>query len=286
MSNRLGRGLNALISSDIENATHNSGLISVSIDEIFENPYQPRKIFDKEKLEELAESIKETGLIQPLIVSKLEKGYEIIAGERRFLASKMAGLKEIPVIIKNVTPKQKLQFALVENIQREDLNAIEEAKAYLTLHKEFSLTHKEIANLVGKERTTISNMIRLLNLSYKIQQMILENRITSGHARAILMIDKNFQEKFAEYIAIKKISVRYAERLAQKINELNSIDFLLKDEEKNITNWKETENILKKHFNVKIKITDKNNKGKIQFYFNSKDELDELLRKLLGNEKI
>ncbi len=282
MSKRLGRGLNALITTDLKNQKEESGLVYVSVTKILENPYQPRKFFDKEKLEELAMSIKENGLIQPIVVTQKDDKYEIIAGERRFLASKIAGLTEIPVIIKNISPKEKLQFALVENIQREDLNAIEEAKAFQLLHKEFSLTHKEIANIVGKDRATVTNLIRLLNLSYKIQNMILENKITSGHARAILMIEEKFRDDFADYIAVKKISVRYAERLANKINQIGSIDFLFK--EKNIQpmqDFKETERKLKKHFNVKIKISDKNEKGKIQFYYNSKEEFEELIKKLI-----
>ena len=280
MSKRLGRGLDALINSKNDIQDQQDGITLVETQNIKENPYQPRKIFNKEKLEELALSIKESGLIQPIIVSKTDSGYEIIAGERRFLACKMAGLTEIPVIIKNVSPKEKLQFAIVENVQREDLNAIEEAKAYQLLHKDFGLTHKEIANLVGKERVTISNLIRLLKLSYKIQNMILENKITSGHARAILMIDEKYQEDFAEYITVKKISVRYAERLAKKINELNSIDFLYNNPDSQFPKWIETEKILKKRYNVKIKITQKQDKGKIQFFFNSKEELDDLIKKL------
>ncbi len=280
MSKRLGRGLDALINSKNDIQDQQDGITLVETQKIKENPYQPRKIFNKEKLEELALSIKESGLIQPIIVSKTDSGYEIIAGERRFLACKMAGLTEIPVIIKNVSPKEKLQFAIVENVQREDLNAIEEAKAYQLLHKDFGLTHKEIANLVGKERVTISNLIRLLKLSYKIQNMILENKITSGHARAILMIDEKYQEDFAEYITVKKISVRYAERLAKKINELNSIDFLYNNPDSQFPKWIETEKILKKRYNVKIKITQKQDKGKIQFFFNSKEELDDLIKKL------
>jgi ParB family chromosome partitioning protein len=279
--NKLGRGIDALITTDFNEKSEENGVITVKIDEIEKNPYQPRKVFDNEKLEELSLSIKENGLIQPIIVTKTDNGYEIIAGERRYLASKMAGLTEIPVIVKNATPKEKLQFAIVENVQREDLNAIEEAKAYELLHKDFSLTHKEIANLVGKERVTISNLIRLLKLPPKIQHMILSEKITSGHARAILSVDDKFKADFADYIAIKQISVRYAERLAKKINELDSMDFLLHPQKSIIKEWTETEKKLKKQYNVKIKITNKNEKGKIQFYFNSNEELNELLEKLI-----
>ncbi len=279
--NKLGRGIDALITTDFNEKSEENGVITVKIDEIEKNPYQPRKVFDNEKLEELSLSIKENGLIQPIIVTKTDNGYEIIAGERRYLASKMAGLTEIPVIVKNATPKKKLQFAIVENVQREDLNAIEEAKAYELLHKDFSLTHKEIANLVGKERVTISNLIRLLKLPPKIQHMILSEKITSGHARAILSVDDKFKADFADYIAIKQISVRYAERLAKKINELDSMDFLLHPQKSIIKEWTETEKKLKKQYNVKIKITNKNEKGKIQFYFNSNEELNELLEKLI-----
>ena len=156
------------------------GVTTLRISEIVPNRYQPRRTFDKDKLQELADSLRENGIIQPIIVTKRDDAlYELIAGERRLEASKLAGFREIPVIVRSVTPKEQLQFAIIENVQREDLNAIEVAKAYQQLNEEFNLTHAQISEIVGKDRATISNFIRLLKLNEQIQNMILSNFLSS-----------------------------------------------------------------------------------------------------------
>ena len=280
--NRLGRGLEALIPSIDENVDDSTNITTLKIEKIVPNEYQPRKIFDDAKIQELANSLKENGIIQPIIVSKKEDSiYELIAGERRLQAAKIAGFSSIPVIIRSLSSKEKLQFAIVENVQRENLNAIEEANAYRLLNKEFGLSHAEIAAIVGKDRATISNFIRLLKLSDYVQTMVLKGEITSGHARAILQVDPKFHKKFADYILKNKISVRYAEQLAKEIIQKDEFD-LTKPKQgihKKIER-KETEETLKSVYSVRIKVSERGNKGKISFYYNSPEEFEELLKKL------
>jgi len=214
---RLGRGLGSLI-KDIEKPT--DGLpAEVAIDLIQPNRYQPRRHFDPERLAELAQSIKDSGLIQPIIVCKhSDTEYELIAGERRLQACKLAGLHSIPVFIKNVSDRERLLLAIIENVQRENLAPLEEANAYQRLLDEFSLTHTEISQIIGKERTTITNTLRLLKLSPIIQEMINDKRLTPGHARAILSVDVSMQEDFAKEIVSNGHSVRKAEELAEHMN--------------------------------------------------------------------
>lgn len=194
----LGKGLSALISTDL---TDENQVKVVSINDIEPNKEQPRKLFDEDKLEELSTSIKEHGIIQPLIVKKEEDYYVIVAGERRWRAARMAGLKEIPVLIQDYTTKEVMEISLVENIQREDLNAIEEAKAYEALINNFSLTQEELAARVGKSRSAIANTLRLLQLDESIQELIIQQQITEGHGRAILRLpDKKSQLELVEKI--------------------------------------------------------------------------------------
>lgn len=280
--NKLGRGLEALIQSIDENVDDTTKIATVKIDRIVPNEYQPRKVFNDDKMQELANSLKENGIIQPIIVSKKENSiYELIAGERRLQAAKIAGFTSIPVIIRSLSSKEKLQFAIVENVQRENLNAIEEANAYHLLNKEFGLSHLEIAAIVGKDRATISNFIRLLKLNDYVQTMILKGEITSGHARAILQVNEKFHKRFAEYILKNKVSVRYAEQLAKDINEKGEFEL---SKPKNTLHHKierkETEKKLKSFYSVRIKVSERENKGKISFYYNSQDEFANLLEKL------
>ena len=280
--NKLGRGLEALISSIDENVDDSTNITTVKIDKIVPNEYQPRKIFDDKKIQELADSLKENGIIQPIIVSKKEDSiYELIAGERRLQAAKIAGFSSIPVIIRSLSSKEKLQFAIVENVQRENLNAIEEANAYHLLNKEFGLSHAEIAAIVGKDRATISNFIRLLKLSDYVQTMVLKGEISSGHARAILQVDSKFHKQFADYILKNKVSVRYAEQLAKEIIQKDEFDLTKPKQSihKKIER-KETEEKLKSFYSVRIKVSERGNKGKISFYYNSPEEFENLLKKL------
>ena len=279
---RLGKGLEALISSVPESTDKSTGITTIKTDQIKPNRYQPRKLFNSEKLQELANSLKENGIIQPIIVTTKDEGeYELIAGERRLEASKLAGFSEIPVIIRSVSPKEQLQFAIIENVQREDLTAIEEAKAYQQLNEEFKLTHAQISEIVGKDRATITNFIRLLKLSDNVQQMILNNQISSGHARTILQVDEELRDKFSQLILKNKLSVRKAEEEAKRIKETGSVSPSKKKKEIiEIPELREFEKSLKQKFNSKVKISDNNYKGKISFYYSSQDELNKLLEKL------
>ncbi|MDA3812663.1 MAG: ParB/RepB/Spo0J family partition protein [Candidatus Cloacimonetes bacterium] len=280
--NRLGKGLEALISSVPESTDVSTGITTIKTEQIKPNRYQPRKLFNSEKLQELANSLKENGIIQPIIVTTKDEGeYELIAGERRLEASKLAGFNEVPVIIRSVSPKEQLQFAIIENVQREDLTAIEEAKAYQQLNEEFKLTHAQISEIVGKDRATITNFIRLLKLSDNVQQMILNDQISSGHARAILQVDEELRDKFSQLILKNKLSVRKAEEEAKRIKETGSVSHSKKKKEViEIPELREAEKNLKQKFNSKVKISDNNYKGKVSFYYSCKDDFTILLEKL------
>ena len=217
---RLGRGLEKLI-PDIETPVP-GGLTTVQISYIRANRYQPRRKFDQEKLIELSESIKENGLIQPVVVCKhSDTDFELIAGERRLEACKIAGLHEIPIYIRDVTEKERLVLAIIENVQREDLSPIEEARAYQQLIDDFNLTHLDVSKIMSKDRATVTNTLRLLKLSENIQAMIENKEISPGHARAILSVAEDKQEAFAEDIIRKQLTVRRAEEEAQNYNRVS-----------------------------------------------------------------
>ncbi len=262
---RLGKGLSAIF-GDIENIEDESKIENISLKLIVRNPYQPRENFNKESLNELAESIKEKGIIQPIVVRQKEDKYEIVVGERRFIAARLAGLSYIPVIVKNITDQESAEIALIENIQREDLNPIEEAFAYKNLMEKFNYTQDDVAKKVGKERTTISNTLRLLNLPEEIIEMIKNREITAGHARAILSLkDRESQRELAKDIRDKKMSVRDAEEEARR--------------KKDSYEYGEYEERLKKIFkNAKIKY--KNNKGKIEIDFRDEYELNFIFKRM------
>jgi len=277
---RLGKGLEALINSGPESIDKTTGITTIKVDHIKPNRFQPRKKFKQEKLQELANSLKENGIIQPIIVTKRDESqFELVAGQRRLEAAKLADFDEIPVIIRSVSLKEQLQFAIIENVQREDLTAIEEAQAYQQLNTEFDLTHAQISEIVGKDRATITNLIRLLKLNDDIQKMILDEKLSPGHARAILQVEGQFHEDFANLIIRNNLSVRKAEMEAKRIKE-SGLFAKPKVEMHVIPELAEHEKILKKRYKIKVKITDKNNKGKITFYYSEKTELDKLLNQL------
>lgn len=277
---KLGRGLEALINTGPESYDQTTGITTLRITEIVPNKYQPRRKFDQEKLHELAISLRENGIIQPIIVTKRDDSlYELVAGERRLEASKLAGFKEVPVIIRSVSPKEQLQFAIIENVQREDLNAIEVAKAYQQLNEEFHLTHAQISEIVGKERATISNLIRLLKLSNKIQDMVLNNSLSSGHARAILQIDEMLQEDFADHIIKNKYSVRKAESEAKRIKERGSITARRNPKLKS-NSIVEHENLLSRKYKTKVAIQEGTKTGKIVLFYTDEADLDRILGEL------
>jgi len=221
---KLGKGLDALLSTSSADFGNNTGsrvsrgLTLVSVNKITPSPYQPRREFDERKLEELASSIKSHGLLQPVVIRIRPDGaYELIAGERRLRASALAGLNEIPAIVENVSDKDASTFALIENLQREDLNPLEEASGYHRLQEEFGLTQEDLAKLVGKSRSTVANSIRLLSLGARSRELLQSGHLEMGHARALLALNGVEQDKIAELIASKKHSVRQTEKLIRSM---------------------------------------------------------------------
>ena len=260
-----------------EEKVNSSGETIVKISQIEPNRNQPRKNFDEDALQELADSIKQYGIIQPLVVQKKGKLYEIIAGERRWRAARLAKLKEIPVIIKEYTAQEIMEIALIENIQREDLNPIEEAQAYKRLIDEYKLKQDEVAERVSKSRTAITNSIRLLKLCDKVQEMLIEELISSGHARALLAIDdEEVQYNIAVKIMDEKLSVRETEKLVKTI--LNPKKEKTVEKVENMAVYEEIENKIKDAIGTKVKLTPKSNgKGKIEIQYYSNEELERLM---------
>ena len=287
-----GKGLNAVIdggrsgrgksASDNNAKAGSGGEVILKINEVEPNRNQPRKDFNEEKLKELADSISQHGIVQPIVVTKQDGYYEIIAGERRWRAAKLAGLKEVPVVIKEYTPQEIMEVALIENIQREDLNPVEEAKAYQHLIEEYNLKQEDVAKKVSKQRSTITNSIRLLKLEEPILQMLISGDLSSGHARALLAIDdKEKQIKLAEKIVSEKLSVREVEKLVKE-----SSDKKKKPKEKKKLSqdaiYEDLEEKLARAFGTKVKINRKNEtQGKIEIEYYSTDELDAITGKLI-----
>lgn len=269
----LGKGLNALLK---ENKMNNEQIVNININNIVPNPYQPRKNYNKEKLDELILSIKENGVLQPIVVRKNNLGkYEIIFGERRFRSVKAIGLKEIPAIVRKYNDLKAIELALIENIQRDDLNAIEEAEAYEKLILEFKLTHESIAKVIGKTRSSVTNTLRLLKLSNEIKKEIILGNISVGHAKVLLSIsNKEDQLKIAQMIIKNNISVRATEREVLKLKTKKDKKIKLS------SNYLKKENDLRNIFKVKVKIVEKNSKGKIEIPFKNKEEFNKIVKKL------
>lgn len=287
-SGGLGRGLSALIPQEdvdgvfSENEEHDIKHIDINL--IRANTNQPRKQFDKEKINELASSIKEHGIIQPLLVVKKEDDYIIVAGERRYRAAIVAGLKEIPVIVKEYSAKEISEVALIENLQREDLNEIEKATAYNELKESFNMTQEDIAKRLGTSRASIANTLRLLSLSDVIKDALRENKISAGHARAILSVEEEYREEFLELIISKNLSVRESEKLAKEFK--GKEEKPLKKEKKENPYIKDLENRLSFTFGTKVKLKDNgNNKGSIVIDYYSNDDLSRLLELFKIEEK-
>ena len=280
----LGKGLDSLIPKvDVipiaaPTEQENKPNTFVKISRIEPNKDQPRKNFDEDALQELAESIKQFGVIQPLIVQKRDDFYEIIAGERRWRAAKIAGLKEVPVIIKDYTDQEIVEISLIENIQREDLNPIEEAFAYKRLLEEFHLKQDEVAERVSKSRTAVTNSMRLLKLDGRVQQMVIDEMITTGHARAILAIeDKELQYQTAVRVFDEKLSVRETEKLVKKIGKEQTAAAEEPEPIKNDFIYRDMEEKIKGIFGTKVSVSHKkNNKGKIEIEYYSNDELERI----------
>jgi ParB family transcriptional regulator, chromosome partitioning protein len=286
----LGRGLSALLpqkpaapaaQSSPEHKTHESQVASIAVGEIHPNPLQPRSSFDASRLEELANSIETHGIIQPILVRRRGSHYELIAGERRLRAAKLAGLFEVPAIVQDYADDRILEIALIENIQREDLNPIETAQALERLHSEMRLSHEEIAARTGKDRTTITNMIRLLRLPKDVQLLLAERRLSMGHARAILGLGSpELQTQVAEKAAAQGFSVRQVERLVKKVNEPRTPSIApLQD-----PNIKAALSDLEAALGTRVRIVEKSEQsGRIEIEYYSQEELQRIYEWILSD---
>lgn len=274
----LGKGLGALIPEE-EIAEDSSSVLKISMNLIKANKDQPRKSFDPEKISELAQSIREHGVIQPIILSKEEDTYIVVAGERRFRAAKSIGLKEIPAIIMDIDNKEILEISLIENIQREDLNPIEEAIAYKKLLIDFNLTQEEISRKVSKSRTAITNCMRLLNLDERVQDYLIDGVISEGHGRAILGLnDKELQYEIAQMVIDDSLNVRQTERLVKNFENEKKEKVI---EKQNDIYYKDIMNKLENRFGTKVFINSKNkNKGKIEIEYYSEEDFERILEVL------
>lgn len=275
----LGKGLEALIPNDnkiIEEK--NQGVKVIDIKLIEANSEQPRKFFDDSKIIELSLSIKEHGIIQPLIVKKDIGGkYQIVAGERRWRAAKLAKITEIPVIIREFTEKDALQIALIENIQREDLNAIEEALAYKELKEKYKLTQEVLATKLGKSRTSITNVMRLLNLDKRVQEYIIEGVISEGHGKVLLALEGEEQYKVAQKIIDDDLSVRDVEKFIKHLQSKSDEDKKQKEPKKINPYYKDIKDRLQDYFGTKVSINSNKNKGKIEIEYYSEEDLQRIL---------
>jgi len=277
----LGKGLGALLPPEAPSGEPQ--VMKIPIDQIVGAPYQPRQDFQEEGLEEMAATIKTHGLIQPIVVRPLEPGkYEIVAGERRWRASKMAGLKEIPAIVKELAPREAAEMALIENLQREDLTPLEEARAYQILIQEFGITQEELALRLGKSRPAIANALRLLQLPAEVQKMLQEGSITAGHARALLSLkDPHLQQNLASRIAGEGMTVREAEALAKQMASQGERGPKKGREPGETPEIRHLEERLQGHLGTKVRLKGQE-RGKIEIYFHSPEERERLLSLLLS----
>ena len=292
----LGRGLEALF-NDIQinvagkeapQLNPENSIFFININDITPNPNQPRKDFKDEKINELADSIKEHGIIQPIMVRKIDSNYEIVAGERRWRAARRAGVKEIPCLIKELNDHENMILAIIENMQREDLNALEEAKAFKQLAESFKLTQEEISKSVSRSRPYITNALRLLKLPLEVQAMIVSGEISSGHARAIAGIAGEEQQiSTANHVIAKGLSVRQVEEIAKNIDAKSNVG---KDKGDNVKSKKIKvskeiriiEEELIKKYGTKVRIVSGKKRGKIEIEYYTKDELDRLIDLILN----
>lgn len=280
-TNRLGRGLSALI-PDISTEIDKKDIITIDLKNIYPNQDQPRRVFDEEKIKILSESIKNYGVLQPIVLKPDDNGkYMIIAGERRYRASKLARKREIPAVIKDIPMKDIMEIALIENLQREELNPIEEALAYRSLIKNYEVTQEEISEAVGKSRPHITNTLRLLNLPQKIMDMIDQGKITAGHGKALLRLtDENIQLELANKVIDEELSVRATEALAKKICEDNIKEVPKKSKEKDVF-IVDVEEKLRNIFGTKVNISKGKKKGKIEIEYYNEEDLNNIVSMLL-----
>jgi ParB family chromosome partitioning protein len=271
MKKGLGKGLGALLGTD---EPENKGVIEVRINEIEPNTDQPRKTFDDEKLAALAESIKQHGIVQPLIVQQDGNMYRIVAGERRWRAARLAGIDTVPVIVRDLSDRQVMEVALIENLQREDLNPVEEAEAYEKLISEFGMTQEEVASIVGKSRPAVTNAIRLLSLSDDIKTRLISGEISSGHARALLSLaDAKLRLKVMQEIIDKGMSVRETEKLIKQLTTTKK----QKAKKMPDAEYQAIEDRFREILGTKVKIMNNKKNGKILIEYYSHDELDRII---------
>jgi ParB-like partition proteins len=283
----LGRGLGALIPQRQEQLSSDSratpGLAEIPISQIQPNPYQPRKTFNEASIEELARSVRQHGIVQPLVVTRAGDKYKLIAGERRFRAAQKAGLTTVPALIKEMLQEgDALQIALIENIQREDLNPIEEALAYHQLHDEFQLTQEEISKRVGKERSTVANFLRLLKLPEAVKKLLAAGQLSMGHARALLAIESpKKQEQLAGRVVRRNLNVRQTEMLA---SESSPKTVEKKEKEKDVFT-RDAEDKLQRTLRTKVEIDRRRRGGVIRISYGSEDELIRVVDDLMGRRR-
>ena len=270
----LGKGLDALFSTPIleEKIQVGENVQRLKLNEIEPNKEQARKIFDEEAIEELASSIKEYGVIQPIIVTKKDNYYEIIAGERRWRASKKAGMEDIPAIVREDDEKRNKEISLIENIQREDLNPIEKAKGIRMLMDEYNLTQQNVADMLGKSRSSIANTVRILNLDERVIEMVLQGKLTEGHCKSLMSIDdKERQYKMANYIIESGDSVREAEKKMKTRKKVS------KKQDRYIPIYRDIEDSFQSFFGTKVKLDAGEKRGKIIIQYTSNDDLERIL---------
>lgn len=288
----LGKGLDVMIPNivgETKEKKQKSGVreespeTTIAITKVEPNRKQPRKFFDEDKLQELADSIKQFGMLQPILVQDRKDYYEIIAGERRWRAARLAGLKEVPVIIKNYSDQEVVEIALIENIQREDLNPIEEAQAYKRLLEEFNLKQDEVAERVSKSRAAVTNSIRLLKLGDRVQQMVIDDMISTGHARALLAVeDEEEQFNLAQKIFDEKLSVRDIEKMVKNLHKPAKVKKL--DDKALQAIYLDIEEKLKQKLSTKVAVTSKGEgTGKIEIEFYSHEDLERILE-MIGKQ--
>ena len=275
----LGKGLSALISEDLDKADESS-IVEINISLIEPNPNQPRKTFDKDKIQELAESIKEHGLIQPIIVKKVGENYQIIAGERRWRACTDLGLDKIPAIVRDLDNKSQTEMALIENIQREDLNPIDEAIAYDLLIQRYDLTQEELSKVVGKSRVYVTNILRLLKLSEFVKKMIIEGKISQGHGKILIGLTENRQNQLINKVIKEKLSVRELEKIVKNLKKQSKEKKKKPDKEAYVLNLEEE---LQSALNTEIKIKNRGKKKKIEIFFSNDSQLENIYKRLINN---
>lgn len=285
----LGKGLGALLGLDKEESTKpqfselsSTSILEMEIARVHPNPKQPRKIFRDADLISLAQSLKQDGVIQPLVVSKDEDGYMIIAGERRWRASQLAGFDKVPVIVKEVTPEDMLRLAIIENVQRANLNVIEEAEAYAMLIKDYGLTQDDCARKVGKDRATITNMLRILTLPQEVQDDLMNEKLSMGHGRAILALEeKSLILQARDIVLAKKLSVRQTEQLVKRMKRQGA-EVTPSDISSGNADLDYLADTLRSHLRTKVRLQGTGSRGKIEISFFSPAELERLLQLISG----